>query len=130
MHFKIDNASSRAVYQQIIDQVKRDMALGRLKAGDKLPTVRELAGDLVLNPNTIGKAYRQLEREGIIVTKPGTGAFMAELGSNLSGAVRKKLICGQLELAVVEAVHMRVDKETLLDWFGRAVERFSFGGHQ
>lgn len=125
MHFQIDNASVRAVYQQIIDQVKRDIALGRWKKGEKLPTVRELAGRLVINPNTIAKAYRQMEQEGIIVTKPGSGAFIAELNSNLSGAVRKKVVSGQLELLVVDAVHMRIDKRTLTDWFSDTLERFN-----
>ena len=124
MYFRIEQGSSRAVYQQIIDQVKRDIALGRWKQDDKLPTVRQLAGQLVINPNTIAKAYRQLEQEGIIVTKPGAGAFIAALGSNLSGAVRKKIISRQLELLVVDAVHMQIDKKTLLEWFNRTMERF------
>ncbi len=68
MQIRIDNASGRPVYQQIIDQVKRDIALGRLTRDEKLPTVRQLAGRLAINPNTIAKAYRQLEQEGIIVT--------------------------------------------------------------
>ncbi len=89
MHFRIDNASDRPVYQQIIDQIKRDIALGRLNKNERLPTVRQLAGQIAINPNTIAKAYRQLEQEGIIVTKAGAGAFVANLDSNLSRSVRK-----------------------------------------
>ena len=74
MQFRIDNASDRAVYLQIIDQVKRDIALGRLAKEERLPTVRQLAQQLAINPNTIAKAYRQLEQEGIIVTRAGAGA--------------------------------------------------------
>lgn len=124
MHFQIDNSSKRPVYQQIIDQVRRDIALGRLKKGEKLPTVRQLASELLINPNTIARAYRQLEQESIIVTKPGSGAFVAELNSNLSGAVRKKIIFRQLELLVVDAVQMRIDKRTMTDWFNQTLERF------
>ena len=58
MQFVIDNTSGRPVYQQIIDQVKRDIALGMILKNDKLPTVRELAAQLVINPNTIAKSYR------------------------------------------------------------------------
>ena len=65
MQIRINNASDRAVYQQIIDQIKRDIALGRLLKDEKLSTVRQLAGQLAINPNTIAKAYRQLEQEGI-----------------------------------------------------------------
>ena len=126
MQFRIDNASGRAVYQQIIDQVQRDIALGRLTKEEKLPTVRQLAVQLALNPNTIAKAYRQLEQEGIIVTKPGSGAFVASLDTNLSKAVRKKFICEDIDRLVVDAVHMQIEKPLLIRWFSAAVEKFKF----
>jgi len=125
MQIRIDNASGRAVYQQIIDQIKRDIALGRLVKDEKLPTVRQLAAQLAINPNTIAKAYRQLEQEGIIVTRPGAGAFVASLDSNLSRAVRKRVISEEFERIVVEAFHMQIDGKTLLEWFGSAVEKFN-----
>ena len=108
MQIRIDNASNRPVYQQIIDQVKRDIALGRLIKDEKLPTVRQLAKQLTINPNTIAKAYRQLEGEGIIVTKPGSGAFIANLDSNLSRTVRKRLLSDEFERIAVEAFHMQL----------------------
>ncbi|MFH1882063.1 MAG: GntR family transcriptional regulator [Planctomycetota bacterium] len=125
MHFRIDNASDRPVYQQIMDQIKRDIALGRLIKNEKLPTVRELAGQITINPNTIAKAYRQLEQEGIIVTKAGAGAFVANLDSNLSRSVRKKLISEELERIAVDAYHMQIDSQTLLEWFNNAVVKFN-----
>jgi GntR family transcriptional regulator len=125
MQIRIDNASDRAVYQQIIDQVKRDIACGKVMKEERLPTVRQLAGQLAINPNTIAKAYQQLEREGIIVTRPGTGAFVANLDSNLSNSVKKKLICEDLERAVVDAFHMQIDSQTLLKWFGEAIKKFN-----
>ena len=126
MQIRIDNSSSRAIYQQIIDQVKRDIALGKLQPGEKLATVRELAVQLIINPNTIGKAYRQLEQEGIIITRSGAGAFVAELSSNLSQSVRKKILCRQLDLLAVEAIHMQIEKETLNKWFNDTLEKFNF----
>jgi len=125
MQFRIDNASDRAVYLQIIDQVKRDVALGRLAKEERLPTVRQLSQQLTINPNTIAKAYRQLEQEGIIVTRAGAGAFIANLDSLLSRAVRRKLICDELERIVVEAFHMQIDRETITDWFHTALEKFN-----
>jgi len=125
MQIRIDNASDRPVYQQIIDHVKRDIAIGRLVKDEKLPTVRQLAGQLAINPNTIAKAYQQLEREGIIVTRPGAGAFVANLDSDLSSSVKKKLICEDLERAVVDAFHMQIDSNTLLKWFNEAVGKFN-----
>ena len=124
MQFKIDNASDRPVYQQIADQIKRDIASGKLCTGEKIPTVRELAGQLVINPNTIGKAYRMLEQQGIITTRPGAGAFIANLDSNLNNTVKKRLVCSELEHVIVEAYHMQIDKETLKTWFEDTIERF------
>ena len=125
MQFRIDNASDRPVYLQIIDQVKRDIALGRLAREERLPTVRQLARQLAINPNTIAKAFRQLEREGIIVTRAGAGAFVANLDSGLSRGVRRKLICDELERIVVEAFHMQIDKQTFVEWFNTTVEKFN-----
>lgn len=125
MQIRIDNASNRPVYRQIIDQIKRDIALGRLVKDEKLPTVRQLAAQLAINPNTIAKAYRQLEQEGIIITKPGSGAFIANLDSNLSRAVRKRLLSDELERIAVEAFHMQIDTETLLELFNNAVEKLN-----
>jgi GntR family transcriptional regulator len=125
MQIRIDNASDRPVYQQIIDQVKRDIAIGRLGRDEKLPTVRQLAGQLAINPNTIAKAYQQLEREGIITTRPGSGTFVANLDSDLSGSVKKRIICEDLERAVVDAFHMQIDSQTLLKWFNEAIRKFN-----
>ncbi|MGA2173227.1 MAG: GntR family transcriptional regulator [Sedimentisphaerales bacterium] len=125
MQIRIDNASDRPVYQQIIDQVKRDIACGKVMKEERLPTVRQLAGQLAINPNTIAKAYQQLEREGIITTRAGAGTFVANLDSDLSGSVKRKLICEDLERAVVDAFHMQIDSQTLLKWFGEAIRKFN-----
>ena len=125
MQIRIDNASDRPVYQQIIDHVKRDIALGRIIKNEKLPTVRQLAGQIAINPNTIAKAYRQLEQQGIIVTKAGAGAFVANLDSNLSRSVRKKLISEELERIAVDAFHMQIESQTLLEWFNSAIAKFN-----
>ena len=126
MQILIDNALNRPVYQQIMDQVKRDIAVGTLKKGEKLPTVRELAAQLVLNPNTIAKAYRQLERDGIILTRPGAGTYVAKLGSNLSDEVKRRILCQQIELLGVDAIHMQVRQSSLKDWFNQMLKKFDF----
>mgnify|MGYP001205407562 CR=1 FL=1 len=127
MQIQIDHASDRAVYQQIIDQVRRDIALGRLRTGEKLPTVRQLAGQLLINPNTIAKAYRTLEQDKIIVTRSGAGAYIAPLSSNLSGEVRERIIRQQLERLAVEAVHMQIGRKTLTEWFMQTMDTFNLG---
>ena len=124
MQFKFDNTSNSPVYQQLIDQVKRQIALAKITPGEKLPTVRQLAASLVINPNTIAKAYKQLEREGIIETRPGAGTFAAKLSSNLSGSVKKRILTEKIELTVIEAIHMGIDRHTLAEWFGKAIDKF------
>ena len=73
----LDLASGVPVYRQIIDQVTTGMATGSLKPGDQLPTVRQLAVDLAINPNTVVRAYRELEIRGILETQQGTGTFIS-----------------------------------------------------
>jgi GntR family transcriptional regulator len=76
--FRLDLQSGVPVYRQIIDQVTGGMATGALKPGDQLPTVRQLAVDLAINPNTVVRAYRELEIRGVLETQQGTGTFISE----------------------------------------------------
>ena len=76
--FALDQRSGVPVYRQIIDQVLGGIAAGSLKAGDQLPTVRQLAVDLAINPNTVVRAYRELEIREVLATQQGTGTFITE----------------------------------------------------
>jgi len=76
--FRLDLASGVPVYRQIIDQVRGGIASGSLAAGDQLPTVRQLAVDVAINPNTVLRAYRELELGGLLETHQGTGTFISQ----------------------------------------------------
>jgi len=76
--FRLDLHSGVPVYRQIIDQVLGGMASGKLRVGDQLPTVRQVAVDLAINPNTVVRAYRELEIRGVLETQQGTGTFIAQ----------------------------------------------------
>ncbi|HEY2039003.1 MAG TPA: GntR family transcriptional regulator [Edaphobacter sp.] len=76
--FRLDHQSGVPVYRQLIDQVQAGIATGALSAGDQLPTVRRVAVDLAINPNTVVRAYREMEVRGILDTQQGTGTFVAE----------------------------------------------------
>ena len=78
MTFRLDLHSGVPVYRQIIDQVLGGMASGKLTVGDQLPTVRQVAVDLAINPNTVVRAYRELEIRGVLETQQGTGTFIAQ----------------------------------------------------
>ena len=78
--FRSNPASGVPVYLQLIEQVKHAVDVGALRPGDKLPAIRRVAEDLVINPNTVAKAYRDLEHDGVIELRQGAGAFVAENG--------------------------------------------------
>jgi GntR family transcriptional regulator len=92
---KLDLRSGVPVYRQIIDQVRAGMAAGTLSAGDQLPTVRQLAVDLAINPNTVLRAYRELELGGMLETHQGTGTFISEKKISRNNAERERQL-GQL----------------------------------
>jgi GntR family transcriptional regulator len=76
--FRLDQRSGVPVYRQLIDQVQAATATGVLRGGDQLPTIRGVAVDLAINPNTVSRAYREMELRGMLDTQQGTGTFIAE----------------------------------------------------
>jgi GntR family transcriptional regulator len=76
IEFYLDAASGVSPYQQVVQQVRRALRLGMLREGDQLPTVKEVVAKLAINPNTVSKAYRELEHEGLVVARPGLGTFV------------------------------------------------------
>lgn len=93
--FRLDAHSGVPVYRQLIDQVQAAMASGVLAAGDQLPTVRQVAVDLAINPNTVSRAYREMEIRGLLDTQQGTGTFIADVKVEYSKDERERML-GQL----------------------------------
>ena len=79
--FRLDGSSGVPPYLQLVHQVRQSLLLGYLREGDRLPTVKDVAGDLAINPNTVVKAYRQLEHEGLAGGRPGQGTFITATSS-------------------------------------------------
>jgi len=98
--FRLDLQSGVPVYRQIIDQVRGGIASGALAVGDQLPTVRQLAVDLSINPNTVVRAYRELELGGLLETHQGTGTFISPQKMRGGSAERER----QLSQIVAESV--------------------------
>ncbi len=98
--FRLDLQSGVPVYRQIIDQVLGGMAAGTLRAGDQLPTVRQVAVDLSINPNTVVRAYRELEIRGVLETQQGTGTFISQQKVKANDVERRR----QLSQLVTELV--------------------------
>ena len=92
MHFSIDTKSGVPLYRQVIEQVKFAVARGDLRPGDRLPTVRQLAVDLSINPNTVIRAYRELEIEGMIETQQGSGTFVGDRRPDVDRLERQRML--------------------------------------
>ena len=90
--FGLDLHTGVPVYRQLIDQVRAGIASGTLSAGDQLPTVRQLAVDLQINPNTVMRAYRELELGGLLETHQGTGTFISDRKPENKPAERERLL--------------------------------------
>lgn len=88
MGIKFDDKTP--IYIQIMDLIKKDIVTGKLKTGDKLPSVRELSSELMVNPNTIQRAYQELERENLTYTQRGTGNFVRE-DKNMIAVLKKQM---------------------------------------
>lgn len=106
MEFEVNTSGREPIYRQVAEQVREAVARGRLAAGDRLPSVRELSKTLVVNPNTIARAYTDLERDGVLHTRPGLGVFVAAPGSELTKPVRKKRLVERIDGLLTEAVHL------------------------
>lgn len=90
--FLLDLHTGVPAYRQIIDQVRSGLASGALVTGDQLPTVRQLAVDLAINPNTVVRAYKELELGGLLETHQGTGTFISAQKPSATGAERRRLL--------------------------------------
>ncbi len=93
--FRLDSHSGVPVYRQIIDQVQAAISSGTLAVGDQLPTVRQVAVDLVINPNTVSRAYREMEIRGTVDTQQGSGTFVADKKIEYTRGERERQL-GQL----------------------------------
>ena len=112
IQFHLDPHSGVATYLQIVQQVKEALRLGTIDVGDQLPTVREVVADLAINPNTVAKAYRDLEREGLVVARQGRGTFIASTLAPASLRHHDQLR-EELERWIVSALAAGLDEESV-----------------
>jgi len=116
--FSITTGSSEPIYRQLVEQVRRLVAAGQLAPGDGMPSVREVAQALALNPMTVSKSYGLLEMEGLLTRQRGMGMRVAErAGAAHSTASRAELLRPTLERAALEARQLELDPDTVLSLF-------------
>ena len=111
MTLKIDPANNTPIYEQVINQIKYSIATGELAPDEPIPSIRQLSLRLLINPNTVIRAYRELEREGVIEMRRGLGAYVTRKARDLCGDERKKIITQKLAQAIAEALDSRLSVE-------------------
>lgn len=113
MHVQVDVGNGLAVYDQIVRQFKFAVADGALRAGELVPSVRELARELAINPNTVARAYRQLQDDGVLEQVRGTGLAVASTANRHCRAERVKLIRARTRLVLEEALQSGLGAEDI-----------------
>ncbi len=115
MQLHISPRDGVPIFRQIVNQVKYLVGSGRLEPGDELPPIRVLAEQLVVNPNTIARAYAELEHAGVVSKRHGSGTYVSGNGSPLGRLEKAKILSQRTDALVAEARHLGVELNELLD---------------
>ena len=114
MNVEIITGTGVPIYRQILDQVTRQINLGELPAGEELPPIRTLAERLVVNPNTVARAYLELARAGLVIKRQGAGTYVAEGGKPMRRADRLKQVTALADQLLAEADAMELDLDDVI----------------
>jgi GntR family transcriptional regulator len=114
MRLHVSTSDGRPIYRQIVDQVKILVASGRLLPDDELPPIRVLAEELLINPNTVARAYRELEVAGILTKRQGAGTYVSGRGSPLAREARLNILAERADALLAEARQLAVPLDELL----------------
>lgn len=128
MQIHIDPRDARPIYLQIVDQIKYMAAARRLQPGDELPPVRVLAQRLLINPNTVARAYRELEQAGLVSKRQGAGTYVSDTGSPLARRERLRILAGRADALAVDARHMGFSMDDVLALVRERYERLDYPG--
>jgi GntR family transcriptional regulator len=113
VHFRLNPTSGVPIYLQLMEQIKHGIETGALQAGDQLPGIRKLAETVVMNPNTVAKAFRELEHEGYIEVRHGEGAFITARFNNSEVHGRMEQVRPLIEQAVAQASRLGLNSEEI-----------------
>lgn len=114
MYLRLNYQSGEAIYRQIVEQIKYEVASGELTPGKRLPSIRELAKQLKINPRTVVKAYEELRSAGLAVMRQGQGVFITDNQATLPGKVRKKQIEDMSKRLFAEAARLGADSAEVM----------------
>jgi GntR family transcriptional regulator len=126
MELQIDSASRVPIYRQLVAQIREAIARGRLLPDMRLPSVRDLSRQLVINPNTVARVYTELERDGMLNTRPGLGVFVAQHKTDLTKRVRKERLTALVDSLLTEAVHLGFAADEVMALLSERMTKFQF----
>jgi GntR family transcriptional regulator len=115
MQIHISTNDGVPIYLQIVNQVKFLVASGRLAAGEELPPIRVLAAQLLVNPNTVARAYRELEQAGVVTKRRTAGTYVSDAGSPLARRERVKILTERLDALLAEARQLNIATDEVVD---------------
>ncbi len=115
MQIHITSNDGVPIYVQIVNQVKHLVASGRLAPGEEIPPIRALADQLLVNPNTVARAYLELERAGVVTKRHGSGTYVSETPSPLSRREKLKVLTQRVDSLLVEAGHLDIDLPEVIE---------------
>jgi len=121
---QISPGSNEPIYGQIVAQASRAIATGEVSIGDKLPAVRVLAGELVINPNTVARAYGVLERQGLVSTKTGSGTFVADPKLRHADAGRLNILTERMDNIITQALNIGLSEHDIKRTFEDRLKKF------
>ncbi len=122
---QISSGSETPIYQQLVEQISGAIARGELRTGDKLPAVRALAAELVINPNTVARAYTLLEQSGLVTTKTGSGTFVGDPALRQADAAQINALTERMDTLIGRAVNLGLDRGALVALFEKRLEKFA-----
>ena len=115
MHIHISPHDGVPIYLQIVNQVKYLVASGRLTQGEEMPPIRTLAEDLMINPNTVARAYRELEAAGLVEKRRTAGTYVSDAGSPLARRERMRILAERVDALLAEARQMNVSADEIVE---------------
>lgn len=114
MNIRLGNGNEAPIYQQIVDQVTYLVASGQMRSGEELEPIRSLAGRLVINPNTVARAYMELEREGVVVKRHGAGTYVADRPPAVGKRQQQEILAKRADALLVAAQQLGVPLEQVI----------------
>ena len=117
--------SGEPIYVQVAEQISKAIARGELASGDKLPAVRKLAAELVINPNTVARAYSRLEQGGLVTTKTGSGTFISDPKLRRTDAADINILTERMDTLISRGLNLGIEAQDLIRLFESRLTKFS-----